>query len=265
MTGDGPPLHENYGGEVVVTFNTKKGERRGFCMDEESTFMPNLTLGYGLFLVVWGIAVSVLSASDSITSYFPGFPRCPVGRFGLVGRPIRRRGSCGCTSLTFGLLCALGGTRFFMVMGDGLDYASLSMLMLFLTGSAYTALTVRSFIKPARQAIKRHPLDGGPAPQSMAETPPIEVELKAVDNNTQRQLNFSAAATVAFAFSFLMLAMVFTGPAAEMGERPDYSVEWWKTPLSDRHLMDLPMDTLGPNSQRTARMKHCPTRSISWS
>ena len=31
---------------------------------------------------------------------------------------------------------------------------------------------------------------------------PIEVELKAVDNNTQRQLNFSAAATVAFAFAF---------------------------------------------------------------
>ena len=74
---------------------------------------------------------------------------------------------------------------------------------------------------------------------------PIEVELKAVDNNTQRQLNFSAAATVAFAFSFLMLAMVFTGPAAEMGEeKPNYSVEWWKTPLSERHLMDLPMDTL---------------------
>ena len=46
---------------------------------------------------------------------------------------------------------------------------------------------------------------------------PIEVELKAVDNNTQRQLNFSAAATVAFAFAFLMLAMTLAAPAAEMG------------------------------------------------
>ena len=65
---------------------------------------------------------------------------------------------------------------------------------------------------------------------------PIEVELKAVDNNTQRQLNFSAAATVAFAFAFLMLAMTLTAPAAEMGEEgSDFSVEWWKTPLSDRH------------------------------
>ena len=42
-------------------------------MDKQSDFMPNLTLGYGVFLVVWGIAVSILSASDSITSYFPSF------------------------------------------------------------------------------------------------------------------------------------------------------------------------------------------------
>ena len=54
-------------------------------------------------------------------------------------------------AVTFGLLAALGGTRFFMVMSDGLDYASTSMLMLFLTGSAYTALCVRSFIA-ARKA-----------------------------------------------------------------------------------------------------------------
>ena len=77
------------------------------------------------------------------------------------------------------------------------------------------------------------------------DTTPIEVELKAVDNNTQRQLNFSAAATVAFAFAFLMLAMTLTAPVAETNDiGPDFSVEWWNTPLSDRHLMDLPMDTL---------------------
>jgi hypothetical protein len=50
-------------------------------------------------------------------------------------------------AVLFGLLCALGGTRFFMVMSDGLDYASSSMLMLLVTGSAYTFLCVRSFIE----------------------------------------------------------------------------------------------------------------------
>ncbi len=52
---------------------------------------------------------------------------------------------------TFGLLCALGGTRFFMVIGDGLTYASGSMLMLLMTGIAYTILCVRSFIDARKQ------------------------------------------------------------------------------------------------------------------
>ena len=54
---------------------------------------------------------------------------------------------------TFGLLCALGGTRFFMVMSDGINYASGSMLMLLVTGSIYTYICVQSFIQ-ARKAEK---------------------------------------------------------------------------------------------------------------
>jgi len=59
-------------------------------------------------------------------------------------------------AVTFGLIGALGGTRFFMVMADGLNYASSSMLMLFLTGTAYTVLCVRSFIaaRKAREAAE---------------------------------------------------------------------------------------------------------------
>ena len=57
---------------------------------------------------------------------------------------------------TFGLFCALGGTRFFMVMGDGITYASGSQLMLLITGTAYTVLCVRSFIaaRKAREAAE---------------------------------------------------------------------------------------------------------------
>ena len=121
-------------------------------MDKESTFLPDLTLGYGLFLVVWGEAVSLLSSSESITSYFPSFLGAPLALSGWMAKsnPEKRKFWMH-IAVTFGLLCALGGTRFFMVMGDGLDFASGSMLMLFLTGSAYTALCVRSFIE-ARKA-----------------------------------------------------------------------------------------------------------------
>ena len=41
-------------------------------------------------------------------------------------------------------------TRFFMVMSDGINYASASMLMLFVTGSIYTYLCIQSF-KHARK------------------------------------------------------------------------------------------------------------------
>ena len=67
----------------------------------------------------------------------------------------------------FGLLCALFGTRFFMVMGDGIDYASGSALMLFLTGAGFTFICVKSFIharkmREANQTVstsKRHTLE----------------------------------------------------------------------------------------------------------
>ena len=50
-------------------------------------------------------------------------------------------------AVVFGLLCAIGGTRFFMVMSkdDVSDYAKGSMLMLLVTGAIYTFLCVKSF------------------------------------------------------------------------------------------------------------------------
>ena len=117
-------------------------------MEERSNFLPNLTTGYGALLVLWGIAVSILSESDSITSYFPSMLGAPILLSGILAtRNPEKRKFWMHIAVTFGLLCALGGTRFFMVMSDGLNYASSSMLMLLVTGSAYTFLCVRSFIE----------------------------------------------------------------------------------------------------------------------
>ena len=117
-------------------------------MDERSNFLPNLTTGYGAMLVLWGIAVSILSESDSITSYFPSMLGAPILLSGVLAtRNPEQRKLWMHIAVSFGLLCAIGGTRFFMVMSDGLNYASSSMLMLLVTGSAYTFLCVRSFIE----------------------------------------------------------------------------------------------------------------------
>ena len=97
-------------------------------MEQQSNFVANVTIGYCAFLIAWGIAVSVLSESNSITSFFPSMLGAPLLVSGVMTlRNPEKKKLWMHIAATFGLLCALGGTRFFMVMGDGLDYASGSM------------------------------------------------------------------------------------------------------------------------------------------
>ena len=109
--------------------------------------IPNITTGYGAFLVAWGVVISQISSSDSITSYFPSLLGIPLLVSGVLANKIpEKRKLWMHIAATFGLLCAIGGTRFFMVMSDGINYASGSMLMLLITGSIYTYICVQSFI-----------------------------------------------------------------------------------------------------------------------
>ena len=99
--------------------------------------IPTITTGYGGFLVLWGIVISQISGSESVTSYFPSLLGLPLLISGvLAGKLPEKRKLWMHIAATFGLLCAIGGTRFFMVMSDGINYASGSMLMLLVTGSA---------------------------------------------------------------------------------------------------------------------------------
>ena len=107
----------------------------------------NLTILYGFFLVLWGIIISYLSQSNSITSFFPSMLGAPILLSGLLASKFPNKKKIWMhIAVTFGLLCAIGGTRFFMKMSDGLNYATLSMLMLFLSGLFYTFICVKSFI-----------------------------------------------------------------------------------------------------------------------
>ena len=117
-------------------------------MEERSNFLPNLTTTYGILLTLWGLIVTGISESQSISSFAPALFGLPLLVSGEMAKtPGASRKLWMHIAVTFGLLCALGGTRFFMVMSDGLNYATSSMLMLLVTGSAYTFLCVRSFIE----------------------------------------------------------------------------------------------------------------------
>ena len=122
----------------------------GFTVAGQS--MPRITIGFGTFLIAWGVIVSIMSKSNSITSFFPSLLGLPILVSGIMAqRTPEKRKFWMHIAVVFGLLCALGGTRFFMVMSDGINYASGSMLMLLITGSIYTYICVQSFIH-ARKA-----------------------------------------------------------------------------------------------------------------
>ena len=123
----------------------------GFSVAGQS--MPKLTIYYGSMLVLWGVAVSILSNSGSVTSLFPSFLGLGVLVPGILAQnnPEKKKFWMH-IAVVFGLLCALGGTRFFMVMSDGITYASGSMLMLLITGSIYTYFCVQSFIYARKNA-----------------------------------------------------------------------------------------------------------------
>ena len=53
-------------------------------------------------------------------------------------------------AVVFGLLCFLGGFRFFKAMFEN-PRAGASQLMLLVTGAVYTALCVRSFIQARKE------------------------------------------------------------------------------------------------------------------
>ena len=109
--------------------------------------IPFFTVFYGVFLVIWGVLISYLSESNSITSFFPSMLGVPILLSGLLAIKFPNKKKVWMhIAVTFGLLCALGGTRFFMKMNDGLNYATISMLMLFLSGFIYTIICVKSFI-----------------------------------------------------------------------------------------------------------------------
>ena len=111
--------------------------------------MEKITVIYGFFLVFWGLAVSAISQSDSITSFIPSFLGLPLIIFGFLALmiPVRKKLFMHIVVL-FGLLIFLGGldvARSYPEIFFNF-WADLSKIMLSVTGLVFTYLNIRSFI-----------------------------------------------------------------------------------------------------------------------
>ena len=113
--------------------------------------MENISIFYGLFLIAWGIIISFISSSDSITSFIPSFFGLPILIFALLAVKFQEKKKLFMhIVVSFGLLTFIGGLDFIRgILKNNLFenfYADLSKLMMLITGLIFTFLCVKSFI-----------------------------------------------------------------------------------------------------------------------
>ncbi len=110
-----------------------------------------LTTLYGFFMVIWGISISLISGSSSITSMIPAFIGVPLALIGFISmiKPTFRKALMH-IAVVIGIIIFLGGLDFFRGMFNNY-YAGLSKLMLLITGFVYVYFCVQSFIFVRRQ------------------------------------------------------------------------------------------------------------------
>ena len=113
------------------------------------TNIEKLSIFYGMFLILWGLIISYLSESNSMTSYIPSFLGIPVLIFSFLAfnYPNKKKLFMHITA-TFVLIIFLGGLDILRGLSDLFSnfWADLSKLMLLLTGLSMTILNIKSFI-----------------------------------------------------------------------------------------------------------------------
>ena len=113
--------------------------------------MERLSIFYGLFLIFWGIIVSFLSGSNSLTSYIPSLLGIPVLIFAYLSTKfISKKKMFMHFVVLFGLLIAIGGFDFLrsLITGNAFEnyWADISKLMMLISGLLFVHQCVRSFI-----------------------------------------------------------------------------------------------------------------------
>ena len=113
--------------------------------------MENIAMIYGIFLIVWGIGVTMLSDSQSITSLIPAIFGIPIiiSSFFAKKFPNKKKLLMHIVVL-IGLIIFLGGLDLIRGLMQGSIFtniwASSSKFMMMISGLLFIALCIKSFI-----------------------------------------------------------------------------------------------------------------------
>ena len=121
------------------------------------TNIEKISILYGFFLVSWGIIISFLSGSISITSYIPSFMGIPVLLFSFLAYkfPNKKKVFMHITA-TFVIIIFLGGLDVLRGVTSLFEnfWADLSKLMLLFSGLGMSYLNIKSFIFARKEKEK---------------------------------------------------------------------------------------------------------------
>ena len=112
--------------------------------------MEYLSIYYGIFLILWGLIISFISNSSSMTSYIPTFVGLLITIFSSLSLffPNKKKVYMHIVVL-FGVITALGGLDFLRGLLNGSAFtnfwADLTKIIMLITGSYVVFLCVMSF------------------------------------------------------------------------------------------------------------------------
>ena len=126
-------------------------------MDEKKEFtfiklnIVDLSIIYAMFLIIWGMSISIISESNSITSLIPSILGLPILVFSYLSRVFPSKQKLFMHLVVIiGALIFLGGLDFirgFLIENAmGSIWASLSKLMMLITGGVFCYACILSFI-----------------------------------------------------------------------------------------------------------------------
>ena len=124
--------------------NIKEFKIFGLTIEKFSIF-------YGSFLIFWGIIVSLVSGSNSYTSFIPSLIGFPILIFSILSlKFISKKKIFMHIVVLFGLVAFLGGLDFFRSFLGGILFqnfwADISKLILLTTGGYFVYQCIRSFV-----------------------------------------------------------------------------------------------------------------------
>ena len=110
--------------------------------------VEKLSVYYGVFLISWGLIISLISGSDSFTSYIPSILGVIVVLFSSLAIKIPNKKKLFMHIVVlFGVIIFLGGLDVFRSFDNLFDnlWADVSKFMLLITGLWFTIINIKSF------------------------------------------------------------------------------------------------------------------------